>query len=163
MSMIFTPAWNKPKLAVIPDEATLSAQRTGLSGTKQKAQGIHPNQIAYAKKNNALREADAIFLTFFNETNVRNAVQFAQSKFKHESTINTLLTNMISSTPTITIDQGTHQAEDNASGGFKLHFDARRPDNLCFHLYVGQSATGTLEIIEISYKHSGSRVEAFPT
>lgn len=160
--MVFTATWNKPNLAAVPDENTLNAQRQGLSGNQQKQRGIHPNQIEYAKKNNALREADAIFLTFFNETSVRNAVQRAQSLFKHESTTNTLLTNMIAADPTITIDQGTHQAEDRSGGGFKLHFDARRPDNLCFHFYVGQEMDGSLSIVEISYMNGGTKVESHP-
>lgn len=163
MSMTFVSGWEQPKLATIADEASLALQRTGLSGNQQKQRNIHPNQIEYQKKNNALREADAIFLTFFNETAVRNAVQRAQTLFKHEATINQLLTEMISATPVITIDQGTHQAEDRSSGGFKLHFDARRTDGLCFHFYVGQELDGNLKIIEISYMNAGTKVEAHPS
>lgn len=163
MSMTFVTGWEKPKLAVIPDDTTLDTQRTGLSGNQQKALGIHKNQIEYAKKNNALREADQIFLTFFDEPSVRAAVQKAQSLFKHEAAINTLLTNMIAATPVVTIDQGTHQAEDRSSGGFKLHFDARRPDGLCFHFYVGQDSDGSLKLIEISYMNAGTKVEAHPS
>lgn len=162
MSMVFTPGWEKPKLAVIPDDATLTAQRNGLSGNQQKQLNIHPNQIAYQQKNNALRLADAIFLDFFDETSVRNAIQHAQSRFKHEAQINQLLSDMIAPTPQIRIDQGTHQAEDRTSGGFMLHFDARRPDNLCFHLYVGQDSIGNLRIIEISYMNGGTKVAAHP-
>jgi hypothetical protein len=160
MTMIFAPGWEKPKLATIPDDATLATQRANLSNGGQRAAGIHPSQIKYAQKNNALREADAIFLTFFDESSVRAAVQKAQTQFKHEATINTLLADMIGAAVTCTVDQGTHQAEDRSGGGFKLHFDVRRPDRLCFHFYVGQNADGTLKLVEISYMNAGSHVSA---
>ncbi len=164
MSMIFTAGWNKANLAVIPDAVTLTAQRAGLSGAKQKQQGIHPNQIAYAQSNNARRQLGEVFLTLFNETDVRNAVQKAQSSFNQENNINTLLQMMIGSTHVVTIDQGTHQEEDAVGGGFILHFDARRPgDNLCFHLYVGQNLNGSLKITEVSYMSGGNKVTAHPT
>lgn len=159
MTMTFTPGWEKPKLTTIPDDTELTTRRAGKSGNAQKNEGIHPNQIAYAKKNNALREADAIFLTFFDEPSVRGAVQRAQGDFNHDPAIKQLLADMISPTAATVIDQGTHQAEDRHTGGFKLHFDVRRSDNLCFHFYTGQNTDGTLKIIEISYMVAGNRVE----
>lgn len=163
VTMTFVPGWERPKLAAIPSDAELLQQRAGLSGARQKALKIHPKDIEYQRKNNALREADGIFLDFFDEPSVRSAVQQAQPLFKHEPAINTLLEDMIGSSKEIRIDQGTHQAEDRHAGGFKLHFDARRPDNLCFHFYVGQNANGSLKIIEISYMNGGNKVEATPT
>lgn len=150
MTMIFTPGWDQPKLSPVP---VLGPTPT----SKQRK-----NQT-YIISNNQKRIDGAVFLTLFNQTDVRNAIQTAHSKFKHEATINTLLNDMIGSVVTITIDQGTHQEEDRSSGGFKLHFDARRPDNKCFHLYVGQALSGELIIIEISYMNGGTHVEAFPT
>lgn len=163
MSMRFVPGWEKPKLTVIPSDADLATRRTGLSGTQQKNQGIHPNQIEYAKKNNALREADQVFLTFFGEASVRAAVQKSQTLFKHEPAVNSLLSNMVALTPEIVIDQGTHQAEDRHGGGFKLHFDARDVAGKCFHMYVGQDVEGHLQIIEISYMNAGAAVAAHPS
>lgn len=157
--MTFTPGWEKPKLAVIPTEAELIVRRAGKSGNAQKTEGIHASQIKYAEKNNALREADAIFLTFFDEPSVRGAVQRAQAAFNHDPDIKALLADMISPTAKTVIDQGTHQAEDRHSGGFKLHFDVRRSDNLCFHFYVGQNPDATLKIIEISYMAAGTKIE----
>lgn len=164
MSIVFTPGWDRAKLAAIPDATTLATQRTGLSGAQQKKQGIHPSQITYAQNNNAKRQMGEVFLTLFNETDVRNAVQKAQSSFNQEASINALLQMMIGNTHTVTVDQGTHQEEDAVGGGFMLHFDARRPgDNLCFHLYVGQNPNGSLKITEISYMSGGNKVTAHPT
>lgn len=159
MTMTFTPGWEKPKLTTIPDEPELVTRRAGKSGNAQKAEGIHPKQIEYAKKNNALREADQIFLTFFDEPSVRGAVQRAQGEFKHDPNISALLKDMISPGAATVVDQGTHQAEDRHTGGFKLHFDVRRADNLCFHFYVGQNPDSTLKIIEISYMAGATKVE----
>jgi hypothetical protein len=149
MSMTFTPNWNKPNLAPVP-----------VLGPTPTNKQLKNN--AYIEKNNQKRLDGQIFLTLFSETDVRNAVQKANSKFKQEADINTLLASMIDETTEITIDQGTHQEEDRSSGGFKLHFDARRPDNKCFHLYVGQATDAKLEIIEISYMNGGTKVEAHP-
>ena len=162
MSMTFTAEWNKPKLHHIPSDSELATQRAGLSKTKQKKAGIDEKTIEYKKTNNALRLGDAIFLSLFNEPNVRSAIQKAQSSFKHEATINSLLTKMIAASPVIEVDQGTHQAEDAASGGFMLHFDARDVDKKCFHLYVGQEIDGSLKLIEISYMKGSDKVEAHP-
>lgn len=136
MTMLFTADWNKPKLTTIPSDAELLAQRVGLSNTKQKKLGIHSTSIDFAKKNNQLR---------------LNGV------------INSLLSDMLRVDKSITIDQGTHQAEDVDSGGFMLHFNARDSASKCFHLYVGQNNDGTLKIIEISYMDSGVKKAACPT
>jgi hypothetical protein len=160
--MIFTPNWKQPKLTPIADDGTLAARRAGLSKTQQKKQGIHPSQIDYAKKNNAIREAGKLFLTLFDETSVRNCIQKANASFKHDPEVNALLALAIGTQGTVTIDQGTHQDEDVDTGGFKLHFDVRRPsDNLCFHFYIGQNLDGTLKIIEISYMNNG-KIDVHP-
>ena len=151
MTMTFTAGWAQPKLGVVP---ALGANATN----KQK------KNKAYIENNNQKRLDGAIFLTLFNETDVRNAIQQAQGQYNNaHATIKTLLTEMIGSTVSITIDQGTHQAEDADGGGFKLHFDARRPDNKCFHLYVAQDLTGALKITEISFMDGGNKVEAHPS
>jgi hypothetical protein len=148
--MTFQSGWNKPKLNVIP---VLGANPTN----KQK------KQKAYLEKNNQKRIDGKIFLEVFGETDMRNAIQMANSKFNNaDGQIKSLLNNMIGSDVLITIDQGTHQAEDVASGGFKLHFDARRPsDNKCFHLYVGQENSGTLILTEVSYMNRAEGVTAY--
>jgi|SRR5690348_1138673 len=150
MTMTFTPTWNQPKLGTVP-----------VLGPNPTNKQVKNKQ--YIESNNQKRLDGAIFLSVFNETDVRNAVQKAQGKFSGaDIEIKTLLTNMIGSTVNITIDQGTHQAEDVSTGGFKLHFDARRPDNLCFHLYVGQENNGELKLTEVSFMRGGTKVEAHP-
>ncbi|MBI5014892.1 MAG: hypothetical protein HZB55_05295 [Deltaproteobacteria bacterium] len=151
MTMIFTPGWNQTKLGVVPI--------LGPTPTKKQIKNK-----AYIETNNQKRLDGAIFLTLFSETDVRNAIQKAQAKYNSADVgVKIMLTDMIGSAVTITIDQGTHQEEDVATGGFKLHFDARRPDNKCFHLYVGQEDSGALKIIEISYMNGGTKVEAHPS
>jgi hypothetical protein len=149
MTMNFVTGWEKPKIAPVPVLGDSPSNKQ----VKNKA---------YIEKNNQLRLDDAIFLTFFNQTDVRNAVQKAVSRYKKDAAINTLLADMIGSTVVIDVDQGTHQAEDRHSGGFKLHFDARRPDKKCFHMYVGQDSSGALDIIEISYMNGQTKMEEHP-
>ena len=150
MTMVFTAEWNKPKLGVVP---VLGPDASNKQIKNRK----------YIKKNNKLRQNGAIFLTLFGETDVRNAIQKGHSSFNNaDGQVKDLLSKMIGSSETITIDQGTHQEEDLVSGGFKLHFDARRPDNKCFHLYVAQNNDGTLKIIEISYMNGSTHVAAGP-
>ena len=150
MSMTFTPGWDAAKLQPVP---VLGPNPTN----KQK------KNKAYIISNNAKRTDGAIFLTLFNETDVRGAIQRANGKYNNEPNIKKLLTDMIGTTTTIVIDQGTHQEEDRSTGGFKLHFDARDTTSKCYHLYVGQSLNGQLGIIEISYMNGGTKVEAHPT
>ncbi|MEX0885052.1 MAG: hypothetical protein WD009_01315 [Phycisphaeraceae bacterium] len=159
--MTFTLHWQQPKLQAVPDDRTLAQQRQGLSGNQQKKQGIHPSQINYAQQNNQKRLDGQVYLGLFNETEVRNAIQRAQGKFQDPG-VTQLLLDAIGTAQQITIDQGTHQDEDLASGGFMLHFDARRPDGKCFHLYVGQNPDGTLKIIEISYMNGQTKVQDHP-
>ena len=150
--MSFTPKWNQSKLATIPTDTELIGLRADKSNTALKKAGLRPEDILYKKQNNALREADSVFLSFFNETNVRNAVQRGQASFKKDADATDLLAVMIGTTEVAVVDQGTHQAEDRTGGGFKLHFDVRRPsDSKCFHFYVGQDSYGVLDITEISY------------
>ena len=149
MPMTFTAGWNKPNLSAVPV--------LGSTPTNKQVKNKE-----YVEKNNQKRLDGAVFLTLFNETDVRNAIQKAGGKFKQQAAINSLITDMLGSAAAVTIDQGTHQEEDRDAGGFKLHFDARRADNKCFHLYVGQAGDGTLEIIEISYMDGGTKVEAHP-
>ena len=149
MTMIFTPGWDTPKLSAVP---VLGANPSNKQ-VKQKT---------YVENNNQKRLDGAVFLSLFNETDVRNAVQKASTRYRTDPGINTLLADMIGAVVTIKVDQGTHQAEDRHAGGFKLHFDARRPDNRCFHLYVGQASNGALEIIEISYIEAGVKIEEHP-
>ena len=150
MSMTFTPGWNAPKLAPVP----VLGPNPSNKQVKNKT---------YVENNNQKRLDGAVYLTLFAETDVRNAVQKAVARYKKEPAITTLLNDMIGVPVAIVVDQGTHQEEDRDSGGFKLHFDARRPDNKCFHLYVGQDNSGALDIIEISYLDPAKgRVEEFP-
>ena len=150
MSMTFTAGWNQPKINPVP-----------LLGPSPSNKQI--KNKAYVESNNQKRLDGAIFLTLFNETDVRGAVQKAQPKFNlADGSVKTLLGDMIGSAVNIVVDQGTHQEEDVDTGGFKLHFDARRPDNKCFHLYVGQESSGELKIIEISFMNGGTKVEAHP-
>ena len=99
-------------------------------------------------KNRAKRTESAAFLACFTETDVQRAV----AKFKHHAEVNELLLDAIEAGLTITIDPGTHQTEGVATGGFLLHFDARRADKKCFHLCVGRETNGQLKIISASYK-----------
>lgn len=145
MPMVFAPKWlewdvNKQKIS------NLQAM-TNPSKTKQK-------QLNYLLKNRAKRMESEAFLACFSETDMRSAVNGALTKFKHDGEVNKLLLDAVGTKVTITVDQGSHQAEDLSTGGFMLHFDARRPDNKCFHLYVGQETTGALKIISASYKAS---------
>ena len=110
-----------------------------------------------------MRLDGAIYLTLFNEANVRKSIYGAKQKITSDLNINSLLTDMLSVDKSITIDQGTHQAEDVDLGGFMLHFDARDSTSKCFHLYVGQNDDGSLKIIEISYMDSGVKKAAYPT
>ena len=142
MPMVFAPKWlewniNKDKITALQ----------GLTSPSKKKQ----KQLKYLLKNQAKRQLSAPFLACFNETDMRGAVQGGVTQFKHDPEVNKLLNDAIGKSVTITIDQGSHQAEDLASGGFMLHFDARRPDRKCFHLYVGQESNGRLKIISASY------------
>lgn len=153
MTMIFQPGWQNPKLEIIPDDATLGELRAGKSNTQQKKLGISAKDIDYKKENNAKREDGKVFLSIFNETDVRNAIQYAHAAFNNAPEVKALLTMALGSAHTVTIDQGTHQDEDRDSGGFMLHFDARPPSGApCFHLYVGQNTWGGLRIIKASFK-----------
>jgi len=49
----------------------------------------------------------------------------------------------------VTIEQGTHQAEDTSGGGFKLHFTLRH-NGKAFHCYVGQKNSGELYVTQIT-------------
>lgn len=158
MTMTFVPNWEKPKLATILSGAALDAARAGTNAKQRKALGLRDQDMEYKKENNKLRSADAVFLSFFNETDVRRAVQRGQASFNSDGTIKTLLTDMIGAAVVCKVDQGTHQAEDSAGGGYKLHFDVRRPDNLCFHFYVGQDSDGMMDITEISYMNGSTHV-----
>lgn len=155
MPMVFAPKWmewdvNKQKIS------NLQAL-TSPSNKKKK-------QLAYLLKNRTKRQESQPFLACFGEADMRSAITSAVSKFKHDSEVNQLLLDAVGKNVTITIDQGTHQAEDLASGGFMLHFDARRPDKKCFHLYIGQEMNGQLKIIEASYKAStGNFAHVHPT
>ncbi|TMM54146.1 hypothetical protein [Sulfitobacter sabulilitoris] len=152
MTMTFSPGWAAPKIAPVP------VLPPNPSNKKIKNRD-------YIIKNNQKRQDGALFLTFFDETAVRNAVQRAVPKYNSaDGTIKGLLNDMIGSAETITIDQGTHQVEDQDSGGFKLHFDARPASGSpCFHLYVQQSKAGYLIISEVSYMNGGTRVDATPS
>jgi hypothetical protein len=153
MTIIFQPGWQNPKLESIPDESTLTTLRTGKSNTQQKKEGISVKDIKYKTENNAKRKEGAVFLSIFNETDVRNAIQYAHAAFNNAPDVKGLLTMALGSTHTVTIDQGTHQDEDRNSGGFMLHFDARPPSGMpCFHLYVGQNTWGGLRIIKASFR-----------
>lgn len=143
MPMVFSPKWldwdvNKTKIERLQD-----------LGVRSKGQ---QKNLDYLLSNREKREESQAFLACFNEQAMRSAVQGATSKFKHDTEVNQLLADAIGTTNTITIDQGTHQAEDLPTGGFTLHFDARRSDNKCYHLYVGQQSSGQLTIISASYK-----------
>jgi hypothetical protein len=143
MPMVFAPKWlqwdvNKTKIEKL--------QSLGVRSKNQQ------KNLNYLLNNRAKRQESEAFLACFNETDMRSAVQRAVAKFKHDPEVNKLLLDAIGTGVTITIDQGTHQAEDVATGGFMLHFDARRPDGKCFHLYVGQETNGLLKIISASYK-----------
>jgi hypothetical protein len=143
MSMTFAPKWlewdvNKTKI-----------ENLQALGVRSKGQ---EKKLDYLLKNRAKRQESQAFIACFNETDMRAAVQGAVSKFKHDGEVNQLIMDAVGTGTTITIDQGTHQAEDVATGGFMLHFDARRPDKKCYHLYVGQETNGSLKVISASYK-----------
>lgn len=87
MTMTFTAGWAQPKLGVVP---VLGANATNKQTNKQK------KNKTYIENNNQKRLDGAIFLTLFNETDVRNAIQKAQGLYNNaHATIKTLLTEMI--------------------------------------------------------------------
>lgn len=163
MVMAFEPGWKSGNLTTIPSDSELARRRAGLSNTQQKAQKIHPKDIAYAKANNEKRRAGLVYLSMFNESHIRMAVIESHDAFSSDPDVRGLFAKCIGKDHTVTIDQGTHQVEDHGAG-YRLHFDARRPsDGKCFHIYVGQHGTGSLKITSVSYMNGGSPVEVVPT
>ncbi len=164
MVMKFSPGWQNAKITPIPSDTELTRLRTGKSKSQQKREGISEKCISYQTANNKKREDGKVFLSFFSETDMRNAIQYAHDAFNHDAGVRALLADAIGTVSTVTIDQGTHQEEDRTGGGFKLHFDARRSsDDLCFHMYVGQNTWGGLRIVEVSYNGSAGFKDVTPT
>lgn len=58
----------------------------------------------------------------------------------------------------VTIEQGTHQPEDQIGGGFILHFTGRDADGVAFHFYIKQRQNGDPYIFEITYMDNGHLV-----
>jgi hypothetical protein len=112
------------------------------------------NSLAGLRELRKKREEGAIFLTCFNQVNVQAALHRSSSRFKSSPEANQLLLDIVDLKQTVTIKQGTHQAEDADSGdGYMLHFDAHSSRNgKCFHLYVGQLSTGAVTINSIAYQ-----------
>lgn len=151
MTLTFKAGWQKPPLQVVPVLPVAPTNR------QQKNHD-------YIVKNNQKRKDGAVFLSFFDENAVRNAVQRANPQFNTANgVVKNLLNGMISATDQVEISQGTHQVEDVTTGGFKLHFDAIPSSGKCFHLYVQQAKAGYLMISEISYRDNGGIEQAFPS
>ena len=99
------------------------------------------------------RAEGAIFLTCFNQNNVAAAICRALPRFKSSADANQLLLDSIDTRMKVTIKQGTHQPEEVTTGGYMLHFDAHSSrSGKCFHLYVGQLASGAVTITSIAYQ-----------
>lgn len=162
--VVFTPGWDQPKLTAIPSDTELAALRSGKSATQQKKQGISAKDIEYQKKNNEIREAGKVFLTVFSKEEVLGALCRAHNKFTTDGAATALISAANSDTDSVTLDQGTHQDEDVATGGYMLHFDLRRAgDGLCFHLYVAQNSSGGLVVTEVSYMAGSTKMAVHPS
>ena len=149
MTLKFDPNWLNwdvdvkeiTKLEVKETSGTLS------QGGKNTLKGLRELQVK--------RKEGAIFLTFFNQVNVQAALWRATSRFKNSPDADQLLADTMETGQTITIKQGTHQPEDATHGGYMLHFDAHSSRNgKCFHLYVGQMASGAVTINSIAFQPS---------
>jgi hypothetical protein len=158
MSLKFDPDW----LAWDTDAKEINKleqkQKDGslTTGGQNKLNGL----LELRKK----RDTDKIFLTFFNQVNVQAALWRATSRYKSSPDANQLLNDVLGTDQTITIKQGTHQAEDSTTGGgYMLHFDAHSSRNgKCFHLYVGQLPNGAVTITSIAFKPGKDYVVATP-
>ena len=97
------------------------------------------------------------FLESFDKDSITTALLNADGHFKDEWAAKFIKNAKDSSDKrnVVTIEQGPHQTEDLASGGFKLHFTGRDADDYAFHFYVTQSLDGALHIGEITYKDNG--------
>lgn len=122
------------------------------------------NKLAGLRELRKKRAGEAIFLTFFNQTNVQAAIWRATTRFKSSEAANRLLLDTLETSQTVTIKQGTHQPEDAIGGGYMLHFDAHSSRlGKCFHLYVGQLPSGSVTINAIAFLPSnGPRELALP-
>ena len=158
MSLVFDPNW----LAWDTDAKEITKlEEKETSGTL--AQGGQ-NKLAGLRELRKKREEGKIFLTCFNQTNVQAAIWRATSRFKSSADANQLLADTMGTDKTITIKQGTHQPENSSvGGGYMLHFDAHSSRNgKCFHLYVGQLASGAVTVTSIAFKPGAHTVVALP-
>lgn len=149
MTLVFDPQWLNWDVDV-KEITKLEAKET--AGTLSDG---GKNTLSGLRSLRAKRQEGAIFLTFFNQQNVAAAICRSLPRFKSSPDANQLLLDSIDAKQTVTIKQGTHQPEEVTTGGYMLHFDAHSSRNgKCFHLYVGQMASGAVTITSIAYQPS---------
>jgi len=83
----------------------------------------------------------------FNDPWVRNFIKYAMDPFDKAHVV--------------TVEQGTHQAEDTTGKGFCLHFTGRDADGYALHFYLDQNQDGKPRIFEITYMDHGRPVSIY--
>lgn len=104
-----------------------------------------------------LRTANQAFVNQFDENAILKAISDAKTKFSRDVWCKNFIE--IAMDPfdrkVVTIEQGAHQPENVATGGFKLHFTGRDNGGFAFHFYVKQDNIGRLVVTEMSYMDYG--------
>lgn len=96
------------------------------------------------------------FLSSFDENSINKAIFDAKGHFADQWIREFIDIAMDPFSPkVVTVEQGTHQAENMRAGGFCLHFTGRDHFGYAFHFYVKQLPTGLPRIFEVTYMDRG--------
>ena len=100
------------------------------------------------------------FLSSFDENTINRALFDSRNKFV-DPWVNKFIDaamDPFDKKSVVTVEQGSHQAENLSGGGFCLHFTGRDTDGYAFHFYINQQQNGMPRIFEITYMDKGRLV-----
>lgn len=97
--------------------------------------------------------ANRAFANQFDENAILKTISYAKTKFSRDVGCKNFIDIAMDpfNRKEVVIEQGAHQPENVATGGFKLHFTGRGNGGFAFHFCVIQNNVGRLVVIEMSY------------